>query len=147
MAGNSSGYNQKIATSQNIEVQKQGRQAFISSLNDLQSRLHDARGNTKSEGRLSSGKANEEFRRLLTPATFSRRVLLPTDQLLNEEGVLTLNRVYSTEQESLGRMQDMYIDKMLNQLHAGQRFVSRAFIEAREEKAAIFQVSHEDMLR
>ncbi len=103
------GFSQNIASHRRHSVKKQERDAFNSSLSELRERITQLGSASEDEDdALSDGtdECDEEDEEALNSTQFSRRVLVPTNQRLNEKKICLVNKAYSAEEEALNTAHD-----------------------------------------
>ncbi len=90
------------------------RQAFTSQLECLANELEGCCVDSPDERDLSPGASGEEWTRVLSAATFGRRILVPDDQQINVEEIMRINKLYGAEKDFLDFLHHHTITKCLS---------------------------------
>ena len=112
-------YDVKLAASDSHTQSREAARQFKASLKQFQQQLQARLNCVDPEEGCGSTAPEDEREPTITPATFSRRVLLPTDQPLDIPVVMFLNRLYHAESKVLQTSHDCILWTMLDAAKSG----------------------------
>ena len=112
-------YDVELAASDSRAQPSEAARQFKASLERLQQRLQARLTGVDTGEGCDSAASEHEHEPTITPATFSRRLLLSTDQPLNVPEIMLLNRLYYAESKVLQTSHDLIVWSMLNGVDSG----------------------------